>query len=74
MNLVFATSSSDPHTKVSLNRRENATLHLTHMSNVIHTVNTFSQELKALLRKAPSLNTTLALCISLPFCLNDLLT
>ena len=36
---------------VSLNQRENATLHPIHMCNVIDTIKTFSQKLKALLRE-----------------------
>ena len=35
---------------VSLNQKENAMLHRTHMCNVIDTVKTLSQKLKALLR------------------------
>ena len=35
---------------MSLNQRENAMLHLTHICNVIDTVKTFPRKLKALLR------------------------
>ncbi len=60
------TPSNKSITNRVLNQRESAMLHLTHMSNVIHTVNTLFEELKALLRT--KLTPTLKdVCLNPPF-------